>query len=143
MSEILSISENTVKIGEDSGSIIEVPIASLHFAEPKVGDKVRVYKDDKAYIVKKEETVSSSIISNDGDRRRINKVAYILLTFFLGYLGVHRFMRGQVGIGILMLLFCWLTLGIWWLVDFIISLVKLSDYPGDDFIFTADGRFVK
>ena len=52
-------------------------------------------------------------------------------------------MRGQVGLGVVMILVGWLTFGIWWFVDFIISLAKLSAYPGDDYIFTADGRFVK
>ncbi len=72
---------------------------------------------------------------------RVNKVVYILLTFFLGGLGVHRFLRGQIGLGLLMLFFGWATLGIWWLVDFIISLTKLSAYPGDDYEFTATGKF--
>ncbi|HEY8992249.1 MAG TPA: TM2 domain-containing protein [Candidatus Microsaccharimonas sp.] len=143
MSEILVINDNTVKVGEDNGSITELPLASLHFSNPVVGDKVRVYKDGDTFIVKREETVTVSIITNDGDRRKINKVAYIILTFFLGFLGVHRFMRGQVGLGVVMILFGWLTFGIWWLVDFIISLVKLSAYPGDDYVFTADGRFTK
>jgi TM2 domain-containing membrane protein YozV len=88
-------------------------------------------------------TVNSGAVADESDRRKINKIAYILLTFFLGYLGVHRFMRGQVGLGILMILVGWLTLGIWWLVDFIISLMKLSAYPGDNYVFTADGRYTK
>lgn len=143
MSEILRVTENSVKIGEDSGNVIEVPIAVLQFSNPIVGDKVKVYRDGDATIVRREETITNAIISNSGDRRKVNKIVYVLLTFFLGYLGVHRFMRGQVGLGILMILIGWLTLGIWWLVDFIISLVKLSEYQGDDFIFTSDGRFAK
>jgi len=143
MSEILVINDNVVKVGEDSGNIIELPIASLYFSNPKVGDKVRVFKDGDTYIVKREEPIAGNTTSNDGDRRRINKIVYIILTFFLGGLGIHRFMRGQIGLGIIMILFGWLTFGIWWLVDFIISLTKLSAYHGDDYIFTPDGRFAK
>src|SRR3990167_8718865 len=105
MSEILAIKDGTVKIGEDNGTVSEVPIASLHFSNPIVGDKVRLYKDGDNFIVKREETVTSSIITNDGDRRKVNKILYILLTFFLGFLGVHRFLRGQIGLGIVMILF--------------------------------------
>jgi len=143
MSEILTINGNIVKVGNDDGSIAELPLAALHFSNPIVGDKVRVFKDGEMFIVKREESTSGSIVTNDGDRRKINKVAYILFTFFLGFLGIHRFIRGQIGLGIVMILFGWLTLGIWWLVDFIISLVKLSAFPGDDYIFTADGRFTQ
>ena len=48
----------------------------------------------------------------------MDKVAAILITFFLGELGVHRFMAGKIGTGVLWLLTggC---LGIGWLVDFI------------------------
>ena len=143
MSEILAINESTVKVGEDDGSMADLPIASLHFSNPVVGDKVRVFKDGKNVIVKREEATVGSIVSTDGDRRKINKIVYIVITFFLGGLGINRFMRGQIGLGILMLLVGWLTFGIWWLVDFIISLTKLSAFPGDDYVFTADGRFVQ
>jgi TM2 domain-containing membrane protein YozV len=74
--------------------------------------------------------------------RRVNKVAFVLLCFFFGGLGVDRFMRGQVGLGIFKLLIgSWATLGIWPLVDFIIALVKLGKYEGD-FIFDNAGAWV-
>ncbi len=67
--------------------------------------------------------------------RRVNKVAYVLLTFFFGVLGVHRFMRGQVGLGILYILTAGLF-GIGVLIDFIISLVKLGEYRTDYYEFS-------
>ncbi|MDK8601688.1 hypothetical protein HMPREF3167_00090 [Trueperella sp. HMSC08B05] len=73
--------------------------------------------------------------------KRVNKTLYILMSFFFSTFGVHRFLRGQVGIGVLMLLVSWMTLGIWQLIDFIIGLTKIGDYPGDDFVFTEHGNW--
>lgn len=73
--------------------------------------------------------------------RRVNKIVYILLVLFVGSLGIHRFMRGQIGLGVAMLLVSWMTFGIWPLVDLIIALTKLSKYPGDDFVFTPSGEW--
>ncbi len=46
----------------------------------------------------------------------------LLLCWFLGVFGVHRFYTGHIGLGILQLI----TLGgcgIWWLIDFIIIII--------------------
>ena len=74
--------------------------------------------------------------------RRVNKVAYILLTFFFSYIGVHRFIRGQVGLGILYILTGGLF-GIGALIDFIISLVKLGSYQTDyyEFSYVPNGHW--
>ena len=69
--------------------------------------------------------------------RRINKHIFTWVgCFFFGYLGVDRFMRGQIGLGILKILD---ITGLWTLIDWIISLTKLGSYQ-DDFIF-VDGKW--
>jgi TM2 domain-containing membrane protein YozV len=53
-----------------------------------------------------------------------NKVTAAILAFFLGGFGVHRFYLGQVGKGVLYLLFCWTPIP--WIIAFIDSIVFLA-----------------
>lgn len=133
MAEILAIEGNKVKIGVEGGKIVTVPIASINYASPSVGDSVKVFKDKDEYIVTKEKTIADDLVSNDGEGKRVNKHLFVwVFCFLLGGFGVDRFMRGQIGTGICKLLFSWLTLGIWELVDWIISLVKAYGSGNDD-----------
>jgi len=51
-----------------------------------------------------------------------NYVVMILLCFFLGSLGIHRFYAGKIGTGILMIITLG-GLGIWTLIDLIMIII--------------------
>ncbi len=57
-------------------------------------------------------------------------LATILLCFFLGTLGIHRFYIGKIGTGILMLITAG-GLGLWQIIDFVVAVVgHLLDKKG-------------
>ena len=61
--------------------------------------------------------------------KRINKHVFTWVGCFLfGYLGVDRFMRGQIGFGILKIFD---ITGLWTMIDWIIALTKLGSYDKD------------
>lgn len=58
------------------------------------------------------------------------KTTLALICFFFGSFGIHRFMVGKIGTGILML-FTLGAFGIWTLIDFIVIVVgKFRDKQG-------------
>ena len=65
--------------------------------------------------------------------------------FLLGWLGVDRFIRGQIGLGVCKLLLSELTLGIWPLVDWIIAMVEAygSSFGNDSNFVFIDGNYAK
>ena len=66
----------------------------------------------------------------DGKSDKSNTVA-LLLCFFIGILGVHRFYVGKIGTGVLQLVTLG-GLGIWALIDMImIILQKFTDGEGN------------
>ena len=148
MAEILKINDGKVKIGTDDGKVITVPIASIAYPDPQEGDQVKVYKDGNTYIIKKVEPIGATLLQSDEKgNKTINKHLFVWVgSFILGGFGVDRFLRGQIGIGICKLLFGWITLGIWPLVDWLVAVVKAygSDYGSvENLTFDKVGNYTR
>ena len=148
MAEILKIGKDDVKIGTDSGKVVTMPISSIAYPDPQEGDRVNVYQDGDSFIVKKSASATGSLVrERKGGGKTINKHLFVWVGAFLfGGIGVDRFLRGQIGLGVCKLLLNWFTLGIWALVDWIIALTKA--YGGvygnvEDITFDADGNYTK
>jgi len=66
----------------------------------------------------------------DGTSDKSNTVA-LLLCFFIGFLGAHRFYVGKIGTGVLMLVTLG-AFGVWALIDMIIIILqKFTDSEGN------------
>jgi len=69
--------------------------------------------------------------NGSGSESNSNWLTTLIVTLFLGYLGVHRFMNGKIGTGILMLVTAG-GCGIWWLIDLIMVITeKFTDSNGN------------
>ena len=78
--------------------------------------------------------------------KRFNKNVYVwVFTFLLGGIGVDRFVRGQIGLGILKLITAG-GCGIWSLVDWIIALTKAygtNAFGNEEEIVFIDKKYAK
>lgn len=70
--------------------------------------------------------VNTNVVGGVGGKMK-NKWTAVLLCFFLGGLGAHKFYEGKVGMGILYILTAGLF-GIGWVIDFFVLLFKPNPY---------------
>ena len=57
--------------------------------------------------------------------KKVNWVLALIISIFLGGLGIDRFVMGHVGLGILKLI-TFGGLGVWWLIDLILIATKYN-----------------
>lgn len=145
MNKILKIENDIVIIGMNDGSVKECRLEDLNFI-PQVGDQVEVYGNDsrifvaKAESIKREDGININInnVNNAASAYQpiagkvVNKLAYLLLCFFLGGLGIHKFYAGKKTAGIIYLVFCWTYIpAIISFFEFIGGLFKKADSNGN------------
>ncbi len=147
--KIIDIKQDVISLGLENGEIKEVRSCDINFV-PHLGDKVEIFETDSKVIVSKIEEEKSALpnggininLSNSqnvsapqalvASGKVVNKVAYCILAFFLGGIGIHKFYAGKTGAGVTMLLFCWTFIpAIIALIDFIVGLTKKSDANGN------------
>ena len=150
MAKIISINNQIISIGTDNGGIEEVRADDINFV-PHIGDEVEIFKTETKVIVSKVESKQSTMpeggininLSNTQQNNTqpnvmapngkvVNKLAYCILAFFLGGIGIHKFYAGKSGAGIAFLLFSWTFIPTFIsLIDFIVGLTKKADANGN------------
>lgn len=158
MGEIIKVEFDSVVVGLDDGSVIRVNISNINFI-PEIGNKVRVFKDENGYLISKineqkpknenmvyREPVSNNAYTSSRENitnnyyitpqgKAVNKIAYVLLAFFLGGIGAHKFYAGKIGTGILYLIFSWTFIpSIIAFIEFIIALTKTPNENGEIYV---------
>lgn len=98
---------------------------------PKCGKQVKELKsdNDKNIVINNNNSASSSatVISQVIGGRRRDKWVSFFLCLFVGWLGIHKFYEGKIGMGILYI-FTLGLFGIGILVDLIMILLKPNPY---------------
>lgn len=96
---------------------------------PKCGKQVgEIVNNDKNIIINNNNNASSSSSASASNNMLAgniisskSRLVALLLCFFLGWLGIHRFYAGKIGTGILMIFLMFTGIGeIWWLIDFLL-----------------------
>ncbi len=131
MAKILQITATTLTVGMDDKSLKEFDLSCCSGFIPEVGMEVSVYTDGNKTIITRVDTSPLMPISQANGKKKVSKVAYVLLAFFLGGLGIHKFYAGHIFLGILYLIFFWTGIPAFIaLIEFIIGLCKEADSEG-------------
>ncbi len=153
MSEIIKIDGDEVIIGTEDNGMEKVTVADISYENPLVGDKVKLFRNGETVIVTKADNAENVAPTQStaqttefyAKEKSINKHVFALVCSFLfGPIGVDRFVRGQIGLGILKII-TFSCLGIWWFVDWIIALVKAygGAFGNEEDVHFINGKYAR
>lgn len=153
MAKIINLTMEDVAIADNNNQVLHVPYESLNF-KPEIGDYVEIYQDGDNYIVNKTDKPDPNTVTGQATPIppnqninvnvtqpvyggvMINKVVYLLVTFFLGGLGIHKFLTNQTTKGVLYILFIWTFIpSILALCTFIATLFRPADQNGNILVY--------
>jgi TM2 domain-containing membrane protein YozV len=90
---------------------------------------VDVFKNGDAVVISK---AAAPADNNQVVPHQVNKIAYVLLCFFFGGIGIHKFYAGHWILGLLYLIFCWTFIpALIAFIEFIIGIIKPADNNGN------------
>lgn len=94
----------------------------------KCGKQVEeLRRNSENIVINNTNTATATSVAYVGGRRLRNKWVAFFLCLFLGFLGIHKFYEGKVGMGILYF-FTMGLFGIGWFIDIILLLLKPNPY---------------
>ena len=98
----------------------------------KVNMYISQYKDkipsEKTVALRNALTNASETCEDNLSMVKIrNPIVILIISIFLGTLGIDRFMIGDIGLGVCKLLIGWLTLGIWYIIDIFLCYKKAKE----------------
>ena len=99
---VLKCNEKVITLGMTDGSVLEVPSTDLGF-KANLNDEIEIFVNNGNIIYAKAAPPKENIIVVESDKK-VNKLVYFLLAFFLGATGIHNFYSGNTVIGIIWLI---------------------------------------